>query len=155
MKYQELHYFMEIILLFLNRAVIIVLFLIKITNKNMCIFSLMNKKKKLRKVSLINFWYIMFFLNGITSLFYITTINLCLIVISTPSIVNPGPVNRKIPLTIFYNNVQGLIDIISSLNRKKMYKLQAHIYKNLLDIVVLNETWLKPCILDSEILNNT
>ena len=115
----------------------------------------MNKKKKLRKVSLINFWYIMFFLNGITSLFYITTINLCLIVISTPSIVNPGPVNRKIPLTIFYNNVQGLIDIISSLNRKKMYKLQAHIYKNLLDIVVLNETWLKPCILDSEILNNT
>ena len=84
--------------------------------------------------------------------------NLILIIISTPSIVNPGPDIIKRPLNIFYNNVQGLIDISSlksktpRLNRTKLYELQAHIYKNKPDKVVLNETWLKKCILDSEIL---
>ena len=142
----------------LNWAIITILFLIKAPFKNSCVFNIMRKKNKLRKVSFVNFWYLMFFRNRTTSLFYITLINLLLIVITNPCIVNPGPVNRKRPLTLFYNNVQGLVNISSLksktpiLNKTKSYELQAYIYKHKPDIVVLNETWLKPCILNSEIL---
>ena len=143
----------------LSWSTVIILFLIRIPKKNVCIFySIIEKKRKMHKFTPINFWYLMFFRDSITSFYYIASMNLILIIISTPSIVNPGPDIIKRPLNIFYNNVQGLIDISSlksktpRLNRTKLYELQAHIYKNKPDIVVLNETWLKKCILDSEIL---
>ena len=47
----------------------------------------------------------MIFRNGKNSLYYITSINLILIVLATPSIVNPGPNPKARPLTTFYNNV--------------------------------------------------
>ena len=93
-----------------------------------------------------------------TYLYYITSINLILIVLATPSIVNPGPNPKARPLTIFYNNIQGLIDIrdIKSkepqLNTTKLYELHGHILTTKPDVIILNETWLKKSILDTQVL---
>ena len=89
---------------------------------------------------------------------YITSINLILIVLATPSIVNPGPNPKARPLTIFYNNVQDLIDIRDlkskepQLNMTKLYKLHGHIFTTKPDVIILNETWLKKSILDTQVL---
>ena len=64
----------------------------------------------------------MIFRNGKTCVYYITSINLILIVLATPSNVNPGPFPQAGPLTIFYNNVEGL-------NMTKFYELHGHIFK--------------------------
>ena len=59
------------------------------------------------------------------------------------------------PLTVFYNNVQGLIntrDLASEnppLNMTKMHELHGYLHTNKPDIVILNDTWLKKSILDS------
>ena len=76
------------------------------------------------------------------------------------SILNPGPrtVSVNKPLTVFYNNVQGLInarDLASEnppLNMTKIHELHCYLYTNKPDVVILNETWLKKSILDPEIL---
>ena len=73
----------------------------------------------------------MFFRNEKACLYYLTSINLILIVLITPSIVNPGPTPTNRPLKIFYNNVQGLIntrDLNSNtpdLNMTKMHGFHA------------------------------
>ena len=84
-------------------------------------------------------------------------LNLLLVVISNPSMLNPGP-NSINSLNIMHQNVQGLIPL-SSLNDKnpllnitKILELQSHIYLTKPDLIILNETWLKPSIADSEIL---
>ena len=76
-----------------------------------------------------------------------------------PGISNPGPPtgNRKKDLSVFYQNVQGLIPFGSltdqhpNLDITKIYELQAYIFEKNPDIIILNETWLKPTILSSEI----
>ena len=78
-----------------------------------------------------------------------------------PGISNPGPPtgNRKKDLSVFYRNVQGLIPFgsqhpnldITNLDITKIYELQAYIFEKNPDIIILNETWLKPTILSSEI----
>ena len=76
-----------------------------------------------------------------------------------PGISNPGPLpsNRKKDLSVFYQNVQGLIPFGSltdqhpNLGITKIYELQAYIFEKNPDIIILNETWLKPTILSSEI----
>ena len=76
-----------------------------------------------------------------------------------PGISNPGPVtgNMKKDLSVFYQNVQGLIPFGSltdqhpNLDITKIYELQAYIFEKNPDKVILNETWLKPKILSSEI----
>ena len=145
--------------LFINLAYITLVFILKAPRTNVCVFYLAIKmKRRVRNFSPLNFWYNMFLRDTKTCFYYMTLINLMLIVITNPNIVNPGPETNTRPLTIFYNNVQGLITISSlksqtpRLNTTKMYELQAHIYKNRPDIVVLNETWLKKNILDSEII---
>ena len=86
------------------------------------------------------------------------SLNLIMIVITTPSIVNPGPNTNCRPLNIFYNNVQGFINPgelksnSPNLNMKKMHEFNGYILSNKPDIVILNETWLKKSILDSEVL---
>ena len=91
-------------------------------------------------------------------LYYITSINLIFIVLATPSIVNPGPNPQARPLTIFYNNVRGLIDIRDlkskepKLNMTKLYELHGHIFTTKPDVTILNETWLKKSILDTQVL---
>ncbi|WP_293138076.1 reverse transcriptase family protein, partial [Moritella sp.] len=70
---------------------------------------------------------------------------------------NPGPKFTR-NLKIMYQNVQGLIPLSSigdknpSLNVTKITELQSHIFSTKPDLVILNETWLKPSIIDSEIL---
>ena len=62
------------------------------------------------------------------------------------------------PLTIFYNNVQGLINARDFacehplLNMTKLHELHGFLYTHAPDVVVLNETWLKKSIHDNEIL---
>ena len=96
-----------------------------------------------------------------TCIIWLSIINFVLVVVANPSIKNPGPVKEKVSdLKVFYQNVQGLIpfgflsDPNPKLNVTKVTELQAHIYESLPDIVILNETWLKPSISDSEIFNS-
>ena len=87
---------------------------------------------------------------------WLCLLNFLLIVIVNPSLLNPGPKSR--PLKVLYNNVKGLVharDAKSSnpmLNTTKLHELNGYILKNKPDIVILNETWLKPPICDSEVL---
>ena len=98
---------------------------------------------------------------------WICTINLALITVINPGILNPGPDNslntahleRNNALTIHYQNVQGLIpfgclsDKNPLLDFNKIYELQTHVDAHKPDIIILNETWLKDTINDNEILS--
>ena len=89
------------------------------------------------------------------------SLNFILFFIIYPGVSNPGPVPRDSSknLSVFYQNVQGLIpfsslpDLHPNLDRTKIFELQAYISKNKPDIVILNETWLKPTILNSELFS--
>ena len=86
--------------------------------------------------------------------FCIVSLNLLLIVISNMSLVNPGPTFFK----VFYQNVQGLTtlttinDSYPTLNMTKILEFQSFVNLHKFDIIILNETWLKPCISDNEIM---
>ena len=88
-----------------------------------------------------------------------------------PRISNPGPKpnsgtnlhhienkDKNKNISVFYQNVQGLIpfsnltDQHPCLDNNKIYELLAYISSNSPDIIILNETWLKPTVLSSEIL---
>ena len=96
-------------------------------------------------------------LSYITS-FYLVSLNLILIIISNVSLINPGPISSISGLTVHYQNIQGFINYSSlgsehpSLNITKVLEFQSHISLTQPDVIVLNETWLKPSIRDSEIL---
>ena len=83
-------------------------------------------------------------------------VNRALIVISNTSILNPGPTNT---VSVFYQNIQGLIpfsnlaDNCPNLDVTKVAELQCSINLNKPDIIILNETWLKSSILDTEIFS--
>ena len=101
--------------------------------------------------------------------YWLSMISLLLVVMSNPSILNPGPeshTNSTNPtscnyMSIFYQNVQGLIpfsnlpDKNPNLDFNKLLELQGNIYSNKYDVVVLNETWLKSSIHNNEILSDT
>ena len=80
--------------------------------------------------------------------FPLSNINLMLVVISNVSILNPGPRQLK----VLYNNVQGLVrtghlDSDSPpLDMTKVGEIRGFIYMHKYDIIILNETWLKPKI---------
>ena len=94
---------------------------------------------------------------------WLCILNFLLVTIVNPSLLNPGPnrTNQNVqtrPLKILYNNVQGFVNPRDlkcdspPLNMKKVYEFQSYIFKNRPDIVVVNESWLKKSILNSEIL---
>ena len=96
-------------------------------------------------------------------IYWLCILNLLLITIVNPNLLNPGPGRtcnnvQTRPLKIFYKNVQGFInprDLGSEsppLNMTKLYEFQSYIFKQKPDIVVVNESWLKESILNSEIL---
>ena len=98
-------------------------------------------------------------------LLYITSINIILIIISNCSLLNPGPTDNSNTgddntIKVFYQNVHSLITFGSLgdkdpvLNIAKILELQSYVHYHQPDIVVLNETWLKSCINDSEIFHN-
>ena len=140
----------------INWAFITILFSTNILSRNMgCIFFIM-RNFRVQRCTVINFWFKMFLQNPTSCLYYLSSLNLLLIVIVTPSIVNPGPKTR--PLSVFYNNVQGFInpnELKSNtprLNMVKIHEFHSFLFKHKPDVVVLNETWLKPNILDSEVI---
>ena len=98
-------------------------------------------------------------------LFYVTIMNIILIVICNCSLLNPGPSTTPVKdsnLKVFYQNVHGLLTYSSLgsknpvLNITKVFEFQSYIANNHPDIhiVVLNETWLKASINDTEIFPN-
>ena len=72
------------------------------------------------------------------------------------SLVNPGPANK---ISVVYQNVQGLIpfsnltDNCPNLDVTKITELQFNVSVNKPDVIILNETWLKSSVLDSEIFD--
>ena len=90
---------------------------------------------------------------------YMTIINITLIVISNCSLLNPGPTDLK-TLNVYYQNVQGLITFSSlgsadpTLNMTKVLELNSYIAAHQPDVIVLNETWLKDSIQNSELFPN-
>lgn len=90
---------------------------------------------------------------------FIFMLNIALIIICNPSVKNPGPVTKSRQITVLYNNIQGFVnprDLSSPtppLNMMKTCELNGYIFSHRPDIVILNETWLKKNIVDSEILN--
>ena len=87
----------------------------------------------------------------------LASLSILLIVLCNPSILNTGPTKLN-GIKCYFQNVQGL-DIFSSLgkpfpnlNQTKICELQAHILETSPDIVILNETGLKPTIKSNEIL---
>ena len=96
--------------------------------------------------------------------FFISLLIFLLISTVNSSLKNPGPssntINEAHGLSIFYQNVQGLIPFTDlnknhpKLNNTKLAELHAYIHEKNPDIIVLNETWLKNTILDEEIFPN-
>ena len=87
---------------------------------------------------------------------WLSAYNLILLTLCNMSgIINPGPSG----LSVAYQNVQGLIPFPElhnknpTLNHTKMSELHKFAYKDSPDVLVLNETWLKPSIHDNEILS--
>ena len=84
-------------------------------------------------------------------------LNFLLIVIVNPSMLNPGP-NK---ISVLYHNVQGFVPPGEAkkdnpnLSRTKISEFQGHVYDKRPDVIVLNETWLKSSIRDSEILSSS
>ena len=82
-------------------------------------------------------------------------VNFTLIAIVNPSLLNPGPGQS---LSVVYHNVQGLIPFSQldsdnpQLDTTKILELNSYISDNKPDLLILNETWLKKSISDSEIL---
>ena len=95
-------------------------------------------------------------------LLWLSLFQFIILFICNPSISNPGPNSScqsktSTDLSVFYQNVQGLIPFSNlaqdhpQLDNNKIFELNAYINKHNPDIIILNETWLKPSILDSEI----
>ena len=93
----------------------------------------------------------------LNTVIWLHLLNLILITIVNPSLINPGPKPPR-NLRIIYQNVQGLIPIRClnednpQLNITKIAELQTQVFKSKPDIVILNETWLKPSICNHEII---
>ena len=83
-------------------------------------------------------------------MFYcLTFLNVILIVISNPSILNPGPNN----INVCYSNVQGFIPFTKlkekhpELCKIKIIELNTYLSSEKPGIIILNETWLKSLFL--------
>ena len=89
--------------------------------------------------------------------FWIALLNLILIIICNPAILNPGPIQEKPKLSVFYQNVRGFIPPTElgksnpMLNMDKVIEFQSYVSEKKPDIVVLNETWLSKNINASEL----
>ena len=84
-----------------------------------------------------------------------TMLNLLLVVICNPSILNPGPNNQ---LKVMYQNVRGFVPFsglgksIMPLNNDKILEFQSKVFEDKPDVIVLTETWLSKEHFNSEIL---
>ena len=82
------------------------------------------------------------------------TVNSALIVVTNPSILNPGPLNS---LKVVSFNCQGLLSFYQlnsehpTLDVTNLHEINQYLVSNKPDIFILNETWLKKSIKDSEL----
>ena len=79
-----------------------------------------------------------------------------LIIITIPNITNPGPIND---LKVLYHNADGFVDLRNKspspqLFKNKIADFHGYIFSEKPDVVILNETWFKKSILDSELFPN-
>ena len=87
-----------------------------------------------------------------------TFINFFSLSLSIPDLKNPGPCNNNNYLSVFYQNVKGLIPFsqLSNpnpiLDQTKIMEIHACIYEQEPDIIILNETWFKSTINDNEVI---
>ena len=88
---------------------------------------------------------------------WVFLLNFLLVTIVNPSLLNPGP-NQENKLTFSYQNVQGLIPYRElgkknpELDKVKVTELNSYISHYKPSVVLLNETWLKGSIGDSEVI---
>ena len=91
--------------------------------------------------------------------FWVTFLNLMLIVITLPAIKNPGP-DRFQNLSCLYQNVRGFVPFsglskkIPPLDRNKLNDFQTYVYESKPGLILLTETWLTKEHLDNEIFPN-
>jgi hypothetical protein len=84
---------------------------------------------------------------------WLVTLNMILIIICYPGILNPGPV-----ITGLYQNVRGFVpfrglsETVLPLSSSKLQDFQSYVYSEDPALVVLNETWLSSDHSDNEIL---
>ena len=85
-------------------------------------------------------------------------LNFLLIAIVNPCLLNPGPTDTGGRYSALYLNSRGLIPW-GELNKQhpilhaaKIRSLNSHLAQSKTDIVIINETWLKPSILDNEVI---
>lgn len=109
------------------------------------------KKKKYTLISVVATLYT----------YWIALLNIILIVICNPSILNPGPNQDSPKLSVFYQNIRGFVPPTElgepnpkSLSMEKVLDFQLYIFDKKPDIVILNETWLSKNINESEIFPN-
>ena len=127
-----------------------------------------------RKSNLFYYYYSFFYLYLHTAYLspslslWSTLINWYMLIFSTPDIRNPGPLRNTntntnastTKLSVYYQNVQGLIPFTylgndhPLLDNGKIFEMHKCIYESETDIIILNETWLKPSILNNEIMPN-
>ena len=87
---------------------------------------------------------------------FVYSINLILIIIATPSIVNPGPAQNS--LSVAYCNAQGFI-LMNSIGgsqpifqTNKLLDFQNFVFSEKPDVVIVNESWLNCHINSNEII---
>ena len=93
-------------------------------------------------------------------LMWLLIINFLLIAIVNPSLLNPGPTDTGgiHKYSVLYLNSRGLIPCGEldnqhpTLHTAKIHQLNMYFERHKPDIVIFNETWLKPSILDNEII---
>ncbi len=92
---------------------------------------------------------------------WLFALNLVLIVLANPAIVNPGPAcvgDNTGSINVYFQNVQGLIpfgELNSAhpmLDSSKCLEISTYLKESRIDIAILNETWLKKSVVDSEFL---
>ena len=139
-----------------NWAVIVInFFLMNPTSRNSVLTSMYNTHKR-NNSKQASTWTILIKRLQMSSLLYITMLNLILIVLTNPCILNPGPQAPNIKVS--YCNAQGLIMMSSMRGRQpifqtnKLLDFQSYIHLNKPDLVILNETWLNEYINTSEIV---
>ena len=85
---------------------------------------------------------------------WLVLLNLLLIVICNPGIVNPGPV-----ISGLYQNARGFVpfrglnETVLPLSTTKLHDFQSSVYSRDPGLLILNETWLSSDHYDNEILS--
>ena len=99
--------------------------------------------------------------NCVLYTFWVATLNLILIIMCNPTIVNPGPTQKRPQVSVLFHNIRGFTPPNklgqpnpAKLNTNKIAEFQSYLFDKKPDIVILNETWLSKNIHDSEIFPN-